>query len=155
MKAWTLSLLLNPAATGILGNPGPRCWWMWDHHRERKISEAKTSNESVVIQLSLLKKQNKTTQNMEQPKHWTDLLNHRHKRIEKYYKTKKLKIHCKRHLVVQGHWIQELLADQPSVSGILCCQEHKRWEYTALTGEELRLKDIYPFQINSVIYSNI
>lgn len=104
---------------------------------------------------ALLKKQNKTTQNMEQPKHWTDLLNHRHKRIEKYYKTKKLKIHCRRHLVVQGHWIQELLADQPSVSGILCCQEHKRWEYTALTGEELRLKDIYPFQINSVIYSNI
>lgn len=45
---------------------------------------------------------------------------------------------------------------QPSVSGTaVCCQEHKHWEYTALTGEELRLKDIYPFQINIVSSTDI
>lgn len=58
----------------------------------------------------------------------------------KYYKPKqkqKKKPHCRRHLVVQGHWIQELLAAQPSPSvELLHCQEHKCWEHTAFTGEE-------------------
>ena len=76
-----------------------------------KVLEAKTSNKRVVIQLSLLKKRNKTTQNTEQPKHLTDLLTTDIKEsiLEK--------IHCRRHLVLQGNLIKLLLADQHSVSG--------------------------------------
>lgn len=147
-------IALKPSCNRNTGKPRAQVLMdvrSWQRNFQGKDQQRECCNSAFFVKKP---KQNKTTQNMEQPKHWTDLLNHRHKRIKKYYQKKK-KIHCKRHLVVQGHWIQELLADQPSVSRILCCQEHKRWEYTALTGEELRLKGIYPFQINSVIYSNI
>lgn len=151
MEAWMLSLLPNPAARGILGNPGADgCGVIME---KKKLFEAKTSNQSVVIQLSLLKKQNKTTQNIEQPKHGTDLLNHRHKRIKKYYQ-KKITI-ARDILLSKAIGFRSCWLPSPQSVELLCCQEHKHWEYTALTGEELRLKDIYPFQINIVSSTDI
>lgn len=63
--------------------------------------EAKTSNERVVIQLSLFKKTNKKSQNIKQPKHLTDLLTTDIKESRILEK----KIHCRRHFVLQGNLI--------------------------------------------------
>lgn len=60
----------------------------------------------------MLKKQKTTTQNIEQPERLTDLLT---TDIKESRNTRK-KLHCRRHLVLQGNLIKLLRADQHSVS---------------------------------------
>lgn len=83
-------MLLDPSARGTLGNPGLRCWWMWDKQGnllQNKSFGGKDQQQESCNSAFFVKK---TKQN-NNPKHRTTqtfnrFVNHRHKRIKKYSK---------------------------------------------------------------------
>lgn len=137
----------------------------WDNHGKRKkISRQRPATRVIVIQLFFFVKKKRNTKQpktQKQPEHQTDLLNHRHKGIMKYYK---LKTKPKKKTTLQ----ETSCCPRPLDSGAAGCPALSQWNCCAARSTnvgntqhllEKRIKTIryfYPFQINkSVIYSNI